>query len=179
MHLYLAPMHSHNELLSIYDRNRDELVRFSMSIVGDMAAAEDVLQEAWMKFVRAARKQHIEVPLAYLRTIVRTLSLDARRKITRDTLRVVQDSTDLDAVVDPLRPDPEQIAIDRNEIALLRQAIAELPDRTQRALKLYWQEERTLRDVAAALDVSLGQAHALVKHGVEHCRQRLNRPKMH
>lgn len=169
-------MHTQSELLSIYDRNREELVRFSLSIVGDMAAAEDVLQEAWMKFVRVALSQKIDEPLAYLRTIVRTLSIDARRRTQRESARVVADPAALMTVPDRDNPGPERAAIARDELTLLRAAVAELPERTKRALTLYWQEGKTLREVASALDVSLGQAHALVKDGLEHCRQRLNRP---
>ena len=169
-------MHSQQELLSIYDRNRDDLVRFSASIVGDLSAAEDVLQEAWRKFVRAAAEQHFAEPLAYLRTLVRTLSLDARRRMQRDMRRSGSDALDETELPDQDRPGPEQTAIARNELAQLQAALEELQEMTRQALLLYWRDGKCHRDVSDALEISLGQTHKIVRDGLDHCRRKLSRP---
>ncbi|MDF2368647.1 RNA polymerase sigma factor [Sneathiella sp.] len=170
-------MYAQADLLNIYDKNREDLMRFSVSIVGDFSAAEDVLQEAWMKFSRAAQKQQFDEPVAYLRTIVRTLSLDARRRMQREMKYVVVSDSESLEIEDTVKPGPEQEALARHELAMLQDALKELPDRTRQALLLYWKDELGLREVAHELDISLGQAHAIIKDGVEFCRRRLQRQK--
>lgn len=164
------------ELLTIYAENKADLTRFSRSIVGDLPVAEDVLQEAWMKFLRAADTNQFDEPVAYLRTIVRTLSLDALRRIKRDNARLTTPLSDSHEPADHMSPGPEQTAIARLELERLQSIMSELPDKTQKALNLYWQEEQSLRDIAQSLNVSLGQAHGLIKNGVEHCRLRMRSP---
>ncbi|MEK9846056.1 sigma-70 family RNA polymerase sigma factor [Thalassospira sp.] len=161
------------ELLTIDDENKEDLTRFSRSIVGDMPIAEDVLQEAWMKFLRAAGTRQFDEPVAYLRTIVRTLSLDALRRIKRENARISGPLSDGLEAADHNSPGPEQTAIARLELERLQGIMAELPEKTQQALLAYWQEEKSLRDIAQMLGVSLGQAHGLIKNGVEHCRLRM------
>lgn len=170
-------MQSQTDLLSIYDAHRTDLIRFSVSIVGDISAAEDVLQEAWMKFARVAKNQQFDEPAAYLKTIVRTLSLDALRRRQREAKFVSVSEGDEFEIEDTLKPGPEQIVIDRHEIGRLQAILQELPSVTRKALLLYWRDEVSLREVASQLDISLGQAHALVKNGIEHCRERLQRHK--
>lgn len=152
-------------------------MRFSVSITGDLALAEDVLQEAWLKFVRAAAAQHFDEPIAYLRTIVRSLSLDTRRRIQRESERVSGEGVDTLNVADQDGSGSEQTLMMRSDLYMLQKAVSELPEKTQAALQLYWQDGNSLRDIAATLGISLGQAHSLVKDGLEHCRKRLDRTK--
>jgi len=170
-------MHSQADLLNIYDAHREDLIRFSVTIVGDISTAEDVLQEAWVKFIRVAQKQQFEEPAAYLRTIVRTLSLDAIRRTQKENRHVSSTIDESTSVEDTTSPGPEQTALARFELSSLQNALNELPERTRRALILYWRDEVSLREVASDLGISLGQAHALIKDGVEYCRRRLQRHK--
>ena len=170
-------MQSRTDLLSIYDAHRTDLIRISVSIVGDLSAAEDVLQDAWMKFARIAQNQQFDEPAAYLKTIVRTLSLDVLRRRQREAMFVTASEPERLEIEDTVKPGPEQIAIDRSELGKLQDILQELPPRTRKALLLYWREEASLREVASKMDISLGQAHALIKHGMEHCRERLQRHK--
>lgn len=165
------------EILTIYDQNKEDLTRFSRSIVGDWPMAEDVLQDAWMKFLRVASTSHLEEPVAYLRVIVRTLSLDALRKTKRDNAHLGGVLAENHETEDRINPGPEQSAIARLELERLQAIMNELPEKTRRALVLYWQEEQSLRDIAEELAVSLGQAHRLIKDGVEHCRSRMKAPE--
>lgn len=161
------------ELLTIYDENKEDLTRFSSSIVGDWPIAEDVLQEAWMKFLRAASTHHLDEPVAYLRTIVRTLSLDALRRIKRDNRVMVGAVAEAFDPEDDKTPGPEQTAIARLELERLQAIIDELPVKTRKALVLYWREEKNLREISQILGLSLGQVHSLIKNGVEHCKLRM------
>ncbi len=75
-----------DEKLQLYLSHRAALIEYAMPIVGDRMRAEDVVQEAFLRFAPArpapadpARNQ----PLGYLYRIVRNLALDlTRRRLT-------------------------------------------------------------------------------------------------
>ena len=80
------------------------------------------------------------------------------------------DSIELDAL--DLLPaavaTPEQTAYDREQLAILSEALAALPERTRIAFMLHRLEGRSLREVAAALGISVVRAHQLVKDAIRH-----------
>src|SRR3546814_11630905 len=69
----------HSRKLNLYLRHRAELIDYATPIVGDRALAEDVVQDAWLRFSdagsHAAHTRLIRPPLAYLYLLVRTLPL--------------------------------------------------------------------------------------------------------
>ena len=67
---------------SLYLTHRASLVDYATPIVGDRARAEEVVQEAFIRFAPGPRSGgSVEQPIAYLYRIVRNLALDwARRR---------------------------------------------------------------------------------------------------
>ncbi len=76
------------------------------------------------------------------------------------------------ALPDPY-PSAEIIATDKDNIRRLKEALLELPPRTRAAFEMHRIEGRTLREVAAALEVSVPLAHVLVMEGLQLCKKRL------
>ncbi len=164
-----------DDTLALYTAHRGALVKFASRILGDRGHAEDVVQEAYLRFDAAAGAGTPMEPVAYLYRIVRNLALDVRRRLMRDRARMVGDGA---AMLDDLaedRPSPEAHAVSRDEIRLMRDAMAELPDRTRLALELHRFAGWTFQDIAGHLGVSVGTAHGLVVQGLDHCRRRLFR----
>ena len=70
-----------------FDRLRPELIALAYRMLGDFARAQDVLQEAWLRWERIDTE--IESPKAYLSTVVTRLCLNelgsarARRELSR------------------------------------------------------------------------------------------------
>ena len=56
------------------------------------------------------------------------------------------------------------------------EAIAELPERTRIALEMHRFGGCKLKEIAAALGISIPLAHILVAEGVQHCKRRLGWP---
>ncbi len=77
-----APRVSQNA--AIFMGNRRALVEYAAGLVGSRSLAEDLVQEAWLRFDSAAEKQFVREPLNYLYRIVRNLALDRRRKSLRE-----------------------------------------------------------------------------------------------
>ena len=163
-------------LLALYVAHRGELVNYASGIVGDRASAEDVVQEAWLRFGAASQRRVPEEPLGYLYRVVRNLAIDGRRRLTREA-RIVDPAVAADGeTVSADRPSPECEAEGREELRLLQAAMAELPERTRIALEMHRFGGFKLREIAARLGVSVTVAHEIVADGVAHCRRRVRPP---
>lgn len=154
-------------------RCRRELVSYASGIVGDPGRAEDVVQEAWLKFRDAAAGTAIEDPVSYLYRIVRNLAFDGRRRIALERRYFDDFAPDALDQVPELRPSPEGDLIARQQIDRLRAALAELPERTRIALEMHRLGGFKLREIAKRLGISESMAHVLVKDGIRHCQRRL------
>ncbi len=71
---------------------------------------------------------------------------------------------------------PETVALYKDEYALVMNALAQLPDRTRIAFEMHRFGGAKLREIAAALDISLPLAHRLVTDAVQHCKEQLGWP---
>ncbi|MCS4064264.1 MULTISPECIES: sigma factor [Pseudomonas] len=69
-----------DEKLQFYLAHRAALLDYAAPIVGCRARAEDVVQEAWLRFSRQQDDADIRHPASYLYRIVRNLALDQTRR---------------------------------------------------------------------------------------------------
>ena len=161
--------------LGLFMNHRPELLAYAHRIIRDHASAEDIVQEAYLRFADATKGTLVEEPVRYLYRIVRNLAIDGRRRQLRDAHRTVSDGEVADKLVARTQS-PEDSAASRADLQALEAALAELPARTRAALEMHRFGGYTLKQIAAHLGVSIGLAHALVIAGVEHCRLRLHRP---
>lgn len=155
--------------------HRRALVEYAAGIVGSRAQAEDLVQEAWFRLDDAVSKRVIREPLAYLYRIVRNLALDGRSTAFREGAVVMP--ADLGEVAKSSQfsgPTPEGIALYKDELRQLLQAMEELPERTRIAFQMHRLGGYKLREIAAHLNISLPLAHRLVVDGLEHCKERLS-----
>lgn len=164
-------MASSSGVLSLYLTRRDDLVSYAMRIVGDRTAAEDVVQDAYIRFGRVAQTRTIDDPLSYFYRIVRNLALDDRRRASVETRLMVE--SDAGSSASDQSPSPEAEMLAKDDLRQLTAALAELPERTRIALEMHRLGGCKLREIAAHLGISLTLAHELVVQGIEHCRRRL------
>jgi RNA polymerase sigma-70 factor (ECF subfamily) len=158
--------------LALYLKHRGSLVNYANGIVRDRAGAEDVVQEAYLRFSSASGDERpISSPVSYLYRIVRNLALDWVSR-TSDTSSAGQ-TWALEQVAEE-GPTAEEVLHYRDELRILTDALAELPERTRLAFTLYRLEGRTLQQVADRLGVSVVRAHQLVKEAILHAARRLD-----
>jgi RNA polymerase sigma factor (sigma-70 family) len=152
---------------TLFLEHRGSLVEYAARIVGSRAQAEDVVQEAWFKLSRIEDESLVSEPLGYLYRLVRNLAIDTRRSLSRETGRSAPEAIALAFADD--RPSPEQSAADRDELRLVLEALAELPERTQIAVRMNRIEGRKLQEVADHLDLSVTRTFNIIVEGVAHC----------
>lgn len=162
-----------------YLRHRSALIDYAAPILGCRARAEDVVQEAFVRYSRrqqsmagADAPQSIGDPVSYLYRIVRNLALDWLRK--PEAAVKVDDSRDMERLADAAAT-PEQVMMQRDQVRVLAEALEELPERTRVAFKMRRLEGRSLQEIADHLGVSVVRAHQLVKDAVRHGAARLDK----
>ena len=165
----------HSKALQLFLSHRAELLGYASRITGDRAQAEDVLQEAWIRFRATGSYRPLDEPIGYLRRIVRNLALDGQRRKTLEA-RIFADTADVDvAAVASDSPTPEKSLLDRRELACVASELAQMPKRMRIALEMHRVEGARLKHIAERLGMSVTTAHELVAEGVERCRAALRR----
>ncbi len=159
--------------LTLYMEHRNELLNYASGIIGDRARAEDVVQEAYLRFADAAARRLLDEPVGYLYRIVHNLAFDGVRRLSLEGRHIRQGAELAMANVAEERPSPEAELIARQELDRVMQAMAELPERTRLALEMHRLGGLKLKDIAERLGVSTSMAQVLVVEGVRHCQRRL------
>lgn len=142
-----------------YGVHRAELLRLLLARTGDPVEAEDLLQELWIK-VRQQPAGPVISGKAYIFRMAQNLIVDRlrarQRRMERDR-RWSDTTTDFaPAGVEPAdrRKTAEEEMLDREEIATLVSAIANLPEGARRAFELHKIEGLSHAEVADRLGIS-------------------------
>lgn len=165
----------HGDSLALYLSHRRELVRYAANIVGDISNAEDIVQEAWLRFRTIANTRFLTEPKGYLYRIVRNLALDGRRRRGLEQRLFVETSFDIWATVQSDQPSQQTVVESRGDIAAIQRVIANMPDRTRKAFEMHRFQGLKLVEIAAQLGISKSLAHELVVNGIERCKKALDR----
>jgi RNA polymerase sigma-70 factor (ECF subfamily) len=160
-----------DKTLSLFMTHQAELVAYAVTIVGCRARAEDVVQEAYLRFEDATGNRELAQPVGYLYRIVRNLAVDGSRRLALESRHIDGDAAVAEAPAN--QPSPEDAAVHRDELKIVAAALAELPARTRRALEMHRLEGLKLKDIAERLGISITLAHGLIHEALAHCRRRL------
>lgn len=156
--------------LDLYIAHRAALIDYASSISGGRCQAEDVVQEAWLRFDGGPQHTHMRNPVSYLYRIVRNLALDLTRRRANEQQ---PDSAFMFNEIAVSTPSPEAQICDQDSLQVIADALAELPERTRIAFEMHRFGDYTLQQIAQHLGISLGQAHKLVRDALSHCAKRL------
>jgi len=161
-----------------------ELVRYARRFASSMDAAEDLAQDALVRFLEQQRETSksadlVELPRALpavLRTIVRRQALD-RWKHDRRAQRAHDEAwsqgVPLGSATHIALPD---VVVEREEVALaIRAAFETLPPRTRLVATMRWSDGLGRQAIAAELDVSVRTVDAQLYQAADHIRRILER----
>lgn len=157
--------------LDLYLAHRSALIDYASSISGTRGQAEDVVQEAWLRFQHGAGDTQFHNPVGYLYRIVRNLSLDVLRRHASEQ-HLPGDDQRLYSLP-CTTPSPEASACTRDALQVIAEALAELPARTRIAFEMHRLGDYTLQQIADHLGISIGLVHSLVRDAMTHCAERL------
>jgi RNA polymerase sigma factor (sigma-70 family) len=144
----------HQGLHQIFEEQRTALLRyFRAHGAGD--AAEDLLQELWLK-IAVSPTGPISAPRNYIYRAATNLMINRRRSEARAQRREVEWSELEDRLPNSAAndPGPERELDGRRQLKLVAKALAKLPTRAVSIFRKHRIENRTQREVAAELGLS-------------------------
>jgi RNA polymerase sigma-70 factor (ECF subfamily) len=151
---------------AFYDRLSSLAYGLAVRILGDADAAEDVVQEAFLRVWHRAAQYDASrgAPRPWFLRLVRNLAIDRRRAAT--TRERVETRGSLDAALLPVLERPDDLAMRRERAHQLRSALATLPVEQQRALEIAYFEGLSHSEIAAREGMPLGTVKTRIRDGV-------------
>jgi len=158
-------------LRQIYEKYEGDLLTLAANLLHDPAAAEDVVQDVFVAFVRSAAQLRLRRTLrAYLATAVANRVRDHYRRQARRPLASLEEAGQMAAETG----EPVQMVIDNEQMHRVRSALEELPYEQREALLLRVQAELKFREIAEHQSVSIKTALSRYRYGLDKLRSILN-----
>ena len=145
---------------ALYEARYTELVRFATFLTGDVHAAEDLCQEAFVRIYDAwDRLVDPDGAVAYLRATVVNLTRGGhRRRLVAERKPPAQPGA---------APSAEDDAMGLTNRAAVLKAVAALPSRQRACVVMRHWLRMTEGEIAHTLDLSIGSVRTHNKRGVE------------
>ena len=135
---------------SFVNRAKDKLFRFSLSITGDAAEAQDVVQEVLIKFWNM--RSEIQNSEAWCITLTRNLSLDKLRSKHRKVQEIGEAMNFKDTSASPY-----EYTVSNDTISQIRKWMEDLPEKQRSVMHLRDIEEMTYEEISIALNMPMDQ----------------------
>ena len=150
----------HHGLQQIFEESREQLLRY-LRAHGAGDAAEDLLQELWLK-AAASPAGPIAAPRNYLFRAATNLMIDRRRSEAQAQRREIEWSGLADRLPGSAAndPGPERSLDGRRRLALVEVELAKLPPRALAIFRQHRIEGHTQREIAAAMGLSASTIEA-------------------
>lgn len=162
-------------LTSLYQRWRAPLLRLLQRRTGNRALAEDATQDVFVRLAASGRALTPAEEAPYLATAARNAATDHwRRSADAELLSMAAAAQECQALPDHRQGEPQQIVEQRQRIARLNDAVAELPQRQRQAFLLNRIDGMTHDEVAAAMGISARMVSKHLSRAMAYCQLRVN-----
>ena len=161
-------------LESLFGDLEAPLLAYAFRLTGDGSAAEDVLQDAFMKL--HAQFEEVREPRRWLFRTVHNLALNHRRAAGR-TEPLSPPDPDAPPVVEPADPQPlpdEQIAR-AESLGFVRLSLQSLDERSRELIRLKFHEDLSYQEMSARTGLSAGLVGYTLHHALKSMADELAR----
>ena len=155
----------------VYDQHHRAVRHFASRLVGDRAAAEDLVHEVFVSLPREMRRYRFE---SSLRTFLISIAVNHARHHVRAAVRRRSAMDRLALEPERKVSDPEQLQRRRELALLLTRALDSLPLDQRVAFVLCEVEDRTSREVAEITGVPEGTVRTRLHHAKKKLRAELS-----
>jgi RNA polymerase sigma factor (sigma-70 family) len=146
------------------------LKRYLESLLPKVEIAEELTQEAFVR-LRTSRRTDLESPRGFLFRTAHNLALDHLRRARRVPMDSLEDGAA--AWLADAAPSPEEQVATRQELALMRTIVMELPPKCRQVFLLVRIEQLSHRKVAEELGMSQTMVRKYLARAVDHIQARL------
>ena len=166
-----------SDLLRAYMAKRDDLIRYFAVRLRSREAAEDLIQDLYVRLSGLTPEEAIDNPSAYLFRLANNMMLDRLRSDQRSGARDASWRQTQSAefagqdVMD--EPSPEQATVARERLRRTTEAIQSLPPKTRRAFEMHRLEGLSQEQTAQALGVSRKTVEKQVSSALRHLLAKL------
>jgi RNA polymerase sigma-70 factor, ECF subfamily len=156
----------------LYDQYRLTVYRTALAITRDPEAAEDILQDAFLRLHAHADQVNSELPLTpWLYRV--TVNLSYTWVTRRNRWRVPLEDF-MDQLIGPAKNNPEPAAERRDEQRLMQRAIDTLAFSQRVVIVLYYMNNLSLQEIADILGCPVGTVKSRLHYGRVNLRELLN-----
>jgi len=155
----------------VVDQWERPLVRYALSITGDLEQARDVVQETFLRLHREEGRRSVPVHLAaWLFKVCRHRALDVRKKENRmkslgeEQMRVLPSG----------EASHTSLAERRDTSAEIAGLMAALPESQQEVLRLRFEHEMTYREISDVTGLTVTNVGYLLHTAIKTLRQDIN-----
>lgn len=161
-------------LSQLYDRTAAKLFGICLGILKEREAAEDAMQEAFVKIWRNAGRYQVNglSPMTWLITIARNTAIDALRARQRADVTTGVDQMD---ALPAGGLTPEGAAIAASEAGRIAACMGELEDAHRRAVRGAYLEGLSYADLAAAAEVPINTMRTWLRRSLLRLKECLQR----
>lgn len=150
-------------------RYEGPLLRYAQRLTGDAEAARDVVQDVFSRLCVERKNTSENHVAAWLFAVCRNRAIDVRRK--EDRMRPLPEA-ELDARPHPALS-PAESAETRDALAGVLRGLATLPEKQQEAVRLKFQAGLSYKEIAGALELSVGNVGFLIHTALKTLREKM------
>lgn len=155
----------------LYDRYRHQIYRTALAITHDPSAAEDILQECFLRMYRYAERINPDLPLApWLYRVTVNLSYTWSKKNRRYFAPL---ESFIDRLISPAKNAPELSAEHAELRDKIQRAIDTLPFNQRVVVVLHYMNGMNLKEIADILECPVGTVKSRLFHARASLREEL------
>lgn len=167
--VYLAQQGDRNAFGELVRRHYQGVVRVVYSMCGDAGLAEDATQEA---FIRAWVNLPSFQPSAPLKSWIYRIAINAALDVLRKKPEESLEENQVTMIADQSQS-PESALVEKERIAMVQQAMKELPEASRSVLVLREYGELSYQEIAKVLDVPIGTVMSRLNYARNRLRELL------
>lgn len=148
------------------------LKAYLRSVFPGFPDVDDLVQESYVRLIRAREKGRVSYAKAFLFTTARNAALDFFRRRRVVSIEGVEDVARLGVLEDA--PDAGETVNRQQELALLAEAVRQLPARCRQVMTLRMLYGLSHKEIAAQLRISDQTVKAQLAKGMRRCAEYLS-----
>lgn len=142
------------------------LLNYAQRLAGDAAAAEDVVQDAFMKL--HAQFEQVREPRRWLYRTVHNLAITVRRNAGK-VVQLNPTTNESSSAPDPTDPQPlpDEAIVRWEGIGLVRLSLETLDERSRELVRLKFNEDLSYKEISVRTGLTIGHVGYLLHHALK------------